>query len=93
MFTTSHILQIIVAFSVYYVWTIRIKNVVKEFELFGFNEIERSLIGSTKIVLSTLLVVGVWYPNLVFVPSVLMAGFMLGAQYYHFKIKDPVIKY
>ena len=93
MFNQSQIFQLIVAFSVFYVWTIRIRNVIKEFELFQISEVIRSLIGATKIVLSTLLVVGVWYSNLVFIPAVLMSLFMIGAQYYHFKIKDPFIKY
>ena len=93
MFTLIQYLQLIVGVSVFYVWTFRIHNVIREFELFGFNEITRSLIGATKIVLSTLLTVGVWYPDLVFIPAVLMSAFMLGAQYYHFKIKDPMIKY
>ena len=93
MFTLIQYLQMIVGVSVFYVWTFRIHNVIREFELFGFNEITRSLVGATKIALSTLLIIGVWYTDLVFIPSVLMSGFMLGAQYYHFKIKDPIIKY
>ena len=93
MFSKIQIIQIIVASSVIYVWTIRIRNVIKEFELFKINEVVRSLIGATKIVLSTLLIVGIWYPNLVFIPAVLMSLFMIGAQYYHFKIKDPFIKF
>ena len=85
--------QIAVATSVFFVWTFRIHNVIKEFEQFGFNEIQRSLIGASKLCLSTLLIVGIWYSNMVFIPSCLMACFMIGAQYYHFKIKDPVVKY
>ncbi len=93
MFSKIQIVQLIVAISVFYVWTIRIRNVIKEFELFQINEIFRSLIGASKMILSTLLIIGIWYPNLVFIPAVLMSLFMVGAQYYHFKIKDPFIKF
>jgi hypothetical protein len=89
----TQILQLVVASAVFFVWTFRIHNVIREFELFGFNEIERSLIGATKLALSTLLIVGIWYVNLVFIPACLMAFFMIGAQYYHYKIRNPFIKH
>ena len=89
----SQILQLVVASSVFFVWTFRIHNVIEEFKLFGFTEVQRSLIGATKLALSTLLIVGIWYVNLVFIPACLMACFMIGAQYYHFKIRNPFIKY
>ena len=89
----SQILQLVVASSVFFVWTFRIHNVIEEFKLFGFNEVQRSLIGATKLALSTLLIVGIWYVNLVFIPACLMAVFMIGAQYYHYKIRDPFMKY
>jgi uncharacterized membrane protein AbrB (regulator of aidB expression) len=85
-------LQLIVAFSVFFVWTFRIHNVIKEFQLFGINEIQRSIIGVIKVALSTLLVVGVWYSDLVFIPACLMACFMLGAQYFHYTIKAALVK-
>jgi hypothetical protein len=39
------------------------------------------------------LVAGIWYPSLVHIPSVLMGLFMISAQYFHFKIKNPFIKH
>tara|TARA_B110000483_G_C18129235_1_gene516942 strand:+ start:879 stop:1214 length:336 start_codon:yes stop_codon:yes gene_type:complete len=85
--------QILVAISVIYVWTFRFHNVKKEFKQFGLSDLSRNIIGATKISLSTLLIVGIWYSSLVLIPAILMAIFMIGAQYFHFKIRDPFIKY
>ena len=85
--------QIIVAISVVYVWTFRFHNVLEEFEKFGLSDLTRNIVGATKIALATLLVAGIWYPSLVFIPAVLMGFLMIGAQYFHFKISNPFIKH
>jgi hypothetical protein len=86
------ILLFAVAISVVYVWVFRYHNVLKEFEQFGLGDTTRNLVGASKIILATLLVVGVWHPSLIFIPSILMALFMLSAQYFHFKVKNPFIQ-
>lgn len=83
------IAQLTVALSVLYVWIFRFDNIVKEFNQYGLSELVRSIVGSSKIALSTLLVAGIWYPDLVLVPAVLLAFFMLAAQYFHFKVGNP----
>ena len=83
----------VLALSVAYVWIFRYDNVVKEFKQFGLNDLTRNFVGASKIALATLLVVGIWYPSLVQIPSVLMGLFMISAQYFHFKIKNPLIKH
>jgi hypothetical protein len=85
--------QIIVATSVAYVWIFRYDNIIKEFNQFGLNEVTRTAVGAVKIALSTLLIVGIWYPALIFIPSILMGFLMLAAQYFHFKIKNPFAKH
>ena len=85
--------QMTVAISVAYVWIFRFHNVVKEFNQFGLNDLTRNLIGATKISLATLLVVGIWHSSLVVIPSALMGLLMIGAQYFHFKISNPLIKH
>ena len=84
--------QIAVALSVAFVWVFRFHNVVKEFNQFGLSDLTRSFVGAAKISLATLLVAGIWYPSLVFISSVLMGLFMVSAQYFHFKAKNPFIK-
>ncbi len=81
--------QIIVALSIGIVWIFRFDNIVKEFKQYGLSDLIRTLIGSAKIVLATLLVVGIWYPSLVLIPALIMAFLMLSAQYFHFKVKNP----
>ncbi len=85
--------QITVAISVLYVWTFRFHNVLKEFEQFGLSDLTRNFVGATKMSLATLLVVGIWYPSLVLIPSILMGLLMIGAQYFHFKISNPLVKH
>lgn len=81
--------QIIVALSIGTVWIFRFDNIVKEFKQYGLSDLVRTSVGSTKIVLATLLVVGIWYPSLVLFPALIMAFLMLSAQYFHFKVKNP----
>ena len=81
------------AISVAYVWIFRFDNVVNEFKQFGLSDVTRNLVGATKISLATLLVSGIWYPSLVLIPSILMGLFMIGAQYFHFKIRNPFMKH
>ena len=85
--------QIVVAISVLFVWTFRMQNVLKVFEQFGLSDLIRNLVGATKISLATLLIVGIWCSSLVLIPSILMGMFMIAAQYFHFKIKNPLIKH
>ena len=84
--------QIAVALSVAFVWIFRFHNVETEFNQFGLNQLIRSFVGAAKISLATLLIVGIWYPSLVFVSSVLMGLFMMAAQYFHFKAGNPFVK-
>jgi len=85
----SIIAQVIVALSIAYVWIFRFDNVVKEFKQYGLSDLIRTIVGSSKIALSTLLVAGIWYPDLVLIPSLLIAFLMLSAQYFHFKVSNP----
>lgn len=86
------VLQIIVAVAVYYVWTFRMANVIKEFNQFGLNELMRNIVGNSKISLSALLLLGIWFPIIVPYAAGFMAFFMLSAQYFHFKNSSPLVK-
>lgn len=77
--------QLIVAISIVIVWVFRFQNVEKEFKQFRLSNLIRSSVGASKIALSTLLVVGIWYSEFVFIPSLMIAFLMLSAQYFHFK--------
>ena len=85
----SIVAQVIVALSIGYVWIFRFDNIVKEFKQYGLSDLTRSIIGSAKIALSTLLIAGIWYPALVLVPALLLAFLMVSAQFFHFKVGNP----
>ncbi len=87
------IAQLAIAVSVAYVWIFRFANVAKEFKQFGLTDLIRSFVSATKISLATLLVVSIWHPSLVLIPSVLMGLYMAAAQYFHFKVRNPFIKH
>jgi len=79
--------QVLIAAAVLYVWIFRFDNIVKEFREYGLSDLFRTMVGAAKIALSTLLIVGVWYPELVLVPALVMAALMAGAQMSHFRVK------
>ena len=86
-------LQILIAASVWIVWVLRFDNIVKEFDHFGYPVWFRSLVGAVKISLATLLVAGIWFPSLVFYSAASMALLMMGAQFTHFRVKNPLNKF
>lgn len=86
------LVQLALSISVMYVWIFRYHNVLKEFEQFGLNDITRNIVGASKISLSTLLIVSISHSSLIFIPSILMGLLMISAQYFHFKIKNPISK-
>lgn len=85
--------QLIIALSIVVVWVFRFDNIVKEFKQYGLPDLVRNMVGATKISLATLLVAGIWFPQLVLVPALVMAALMLGAQAAHFKVRNPWHKY
>lgn len=86
------IAQIIIAFSVAVVWIFRFDNIVLEFQKFGIPDLLRNVVGAAKISLSTLLILGIWYPPVVVAASLLMAFLMLCAQVAHFRVSHPWFK-
>ena len=93
MTTYNIISQLIIAISVGYIWIFRFDNIVLEFKQYQLPDVVRNLVGASKIALSTLLVAGIWFPALVFIPALLMGFLMLSAQYFHFKVKNPWAKH
>lgn len=93
MYSYTIIAQLIIAISVCYIWIFRFDNIVLEFKQYLLPDVVRNMVGASKIALSTLLVAGIWYPELVCVPALLMAFLMLSAQYFHFKVKNPWAKH
>jgi hypothetical protein len=85
--------QIAVAVSVYFVWIFRYEAIILEFSKFGLTKLSRTFTGAVKISLSTLLIVSIWHTSMTQITAILMGSFMLAAQYFHFKVKNPFIKH
>ena len=85
--------QIIIALSIVIVWVFRFDNLVGEFKQFGLSNLTRNAVGATKISLSTLLVAGIWYPELVAPSALIMAFLMVCAQLAHFRVGNPWYKH
>lgn len=87
----SNVAQILIAISIAIVWVFRFHNVEKEFKQYNLSDLTRNLVGASKIILSTLLIAGIWNPHLVLIPALLMALLMVVAQFYHYKFKHPLL--
>ena len=72
--------QLIVAISVLFVWIFRYENIVIEFKHYGYSDLLRNFVGASKISISTLLIVGVWYNEITIYASLSMAFFMFTAR-------------
>lgn len=85
--------QLVLGLSVAFVWIFRYDNVVKEFKQFGLSDLTRNFVGAAKMAMATLIIAGIWFPSLVQIPALIMGMFMVAAQYFHFKIKNPINKH
>ena len=85
--------QLIIATSIVIVWVFRFDNIVVEFKQYGLSDLIRSMVGASKVSLATLLVVGIFYEEVVFVSALLMAFLMICAQVAHIVVKNPLKKY
>ena len=93
MDNASILAQLIVSISVISVWVFRYDNIVLEFKQYGISNLLRNIVGASKISLATILILGIWHTELLLVSSLLMAFLMICAQFYHIKVKNPLIKY
>tara|TARA_B100000767_G_scaffold254826_1_gene260526 strand:+ start:69 stop:413 length:345 start_codon:yes stop_codon:yes gene_type:complete len=89
----STLAQIIVSISVVIVWVFRRDNIALEFEQYELSNLSQNIVGALKISLATILILGIWYNELLILSSLLMAFLMICAQYFHFKVKNPWIKF
>ena len=85
--------QLVISISIVIVWVFRYDNIVLEFKQYGLSNLLRNIVGALKISLATILVIGIWYHEFLFISSAMMAFLMLCAQFFHFKAKNNWIKF
>ena len=97
------ILQVIIAAGIFNVWILRrgrptnyrpdgASNISEEFARYGFSDAFRRTIGTTKLTLAALLLLGTAYAPLAVGAASGMAILMCGAVAAHVKVRDPMIK-
>ena len=95
--------NIIIALGIINVWIIRhntdtqwrggsAKNLKEEFEVYGLPIWFMYIVGFIKLLLSLLLIIGIWIPKINLFSALAMIILMLGAIIMHLKIKDPLKK-
>lgn len=103
MSTLATIAQVVIALGIVNVWLIRRNrptpyrpdgagNMEEEFERYGFPDWVRIAVGSTKVLLAVLLLVGILFTPLAVGAATLMALLMLSAVAAHVRVGDPWVK-
>jgi len=90
--TLAILVQLAVALSVFYVWIFRFDTITSDFERFGYPLVFRNAVGVVKLVIATLLIVGFWSPTVVPGATLGMAALMVGAQWSHWRVANPMAK-
>lgn len=97
------VLQILAALGLLSVWILRARSATayrggearslrEEFSAYGLSDAVFYVVGGLKISAAILLLVGIWYPQVVLPAAAVVAGLMLGALAMHAKVKDPLIR-
>jgi uncharacterized membrane protein YphA (DoxX/SURF4 family) len=95
--------QVAIVLGIVNVWVIRrnratayrpdgANNIVEEFERYGLPRWAPIAVGSTKLALATLLLIGLVYTPVVFPAAALMVVMMLSAIAAHIKVRDPLVR-
>ena len=98
------ILSLIISLTILNVWLIRFdsnsiyrggeaKNMIQEFEEYGFNENIVYIVGFLKVSSALVLLLGIYYNKLIFPAALTISLFMISAVIMHFKISDELIKF
>jgi uncharacterized membrane protein YphA (DoxX/SURF4 family) len=96
-------LQLIVGLSILNVWLLqynkdtkwrggRATTIFEEFEAYGLPAWSAYVVGAMKVILSLLLIVGIWVPVLRYPAAIGLAALLTGSVVMHFKISDPLFK-
>lgn len=100
MDTVRLLIQVIIAFGIYNVWLLRsgkatdwrggtAKSLKEEFAVYGLPAWAMGTVGFLKLLLATLLLVGIWYAPVVRPAAIGMLILMIGAISMHVKVGDP----
>ena len=86
------IMQIITATSVLFVWVVRYKNIIKEFEQYKLPSWLRDVVGIFKISLAIMLLIGIFDERLKIIGAGGLSLLMVAALLTHLRVKNPIYK-
>ena len=97
------ILQLIISIGLINVWFFRFnkatefrggnaKNMREEFQAYGLPAWSMYLVGAAKVVIAILLIVSIWFKELLVYNLLALAILMIAAVLMHIKVKDPIKK-
>ena len=103
MTTLTFILNLVIAFTLLNVWLIRrnkqtiyrggdATSMSEEFSTYGLPKWFMYVVGSLKVIIAFLLIIGIWISKLNMYSYILLSLLMLGAIIMHLKVKDKIIK-
>jgi len=85
-------LQALVAAAIFFVWVVRYQNIIVEFKHFGLPDWLRDSVGTLKLALSLLLLVGIERPEMAIIGGLGLAALMACAFATHVRVKNPFYK-
>lgn len=102
-FSVLQVLQVIVAIGLLNVWLLRgekqtryrggeARTLKEEFSVYGLPVWFFYLVGFLKVLSALLLLIGLFFPEVVLFASLIVTFLMLGAVCMHFKVSDPILK-
>lgn len=97
------LINILIALCILNVWLFRFnkktayrggnaKNMKEEFREYGLPMWSMYLIGSIKVILSIVLIIGIWTSKINIYTYIFMSILMTGSIFMHLKINDPIKK-
>ena len=97
------ILQLIISIGLINVWFFRFnkatefragnaKNMREEFQAYGLPAWSMYLVGAAKVIIAVLLIVSIWFKELLVYNLLALAVLMIAAVLMHIKVKDPIKK-
>ena len=97
------ILQLLISIGLINVWFFRFnkatefrggnaKNMREEFQAYGLPAWSMYLVGAAKVVIAILLIVSIWFQELLVYNLLALAVLMIAAVLMHIKVKDPIKK-
>lgn len=97
----SDLISLFIGISIYNVWILRFgkstpwrggasQNMKEEFVGYGLPEWSMYVVGGLKLIAATILILGIWYPQLSNPAAIVIAVLMGGAIAMHIRINDPI---